>query len=131
MLRSVLESNQKRRLLLFCLSYALLALVVAVPAAYAYHGQYDKDWGQVHCERGKEAFQVRARGNPVTVRAHSGNGVILVSQKFNTYSSPMTKYYHPSTTFQPDPTFLQWIVFTDPDEPHAYVSREDSFGYCY
>ena len=92
MLWSVLESNQKRRLLLFCLSYALLALVVAVPAAYAYHGQYDKDWGQVHCEKGKEAVQERARGNAVTVLADSGNEVTLVSQKRNTYSSPITKY---------------------------------------
>ncbi len=128
---TVTEGKRMSRLL-FCMSYALLALVVAAPAAYAHHGSYDKDWGQVSCDGGKtEAFQVRARGNPVTVRAHSGNGVILVSQKFNTYSGAMTRVYYPSTRFQPDPQFVEWIVFTDPDEPHAYVSRDGSFGYCF
>jgi hypothetical protein len=133
---TVLEGKQKPglwlRLWLFCMSYALLALVVGAPAAYAYHGQYDKDWGQVSCGAGKkEAFQIRARGNPVTVRAHSGNGAILVSDKFNTYSGATTRYYHPSTAMVPNPEFVEWLVFTDPDEAHAYVSREDSFGYCY
>jgi hypothetical protein len=130
MLRTVLGGERKTRLLFFC-SYALLAFVIAAPAAYAHHGTYNKDWGQVHCERGKEAFQVRARGNPVTVRAHSGNGVILVSDKFRTYSGASTRVYHPGTRFQPNPNFVEWIVFVKSGERHAYVSRDGSYGYCY
>ncbi len=131
MLRTVLEGKRRPRLLLFC-SYAILALVVAVPAAYAHHGTYNKDWGQVSCGTGKkEAFQVRARGNPVYVRAHDGSGAILVNHRFNTYSGATTKYYHPSTRWVPNPKFVDWMVSVDPDEPHAYVSRDGSFGYCY
>ena len=79
MIRTILEGKRRRALLVFCVG-ALLALMVAVPAAYA---AYRHDDGRIRCPKGQRpALIVKAKGNPVWVRAHASSGYTVIWDKY-------------------------------------------------
>ena len=124
MFSTALQGIQGRRLLVFCVG-ALLALLVAVPAA---HASYNRDWGIVSCGKGKlPHLVVRAKGNPVTVNAHNGDGKPVIRAEYKTYSNPITRVFFPQGRFAG--RYMEWVVFVR-SGTSEYVSRKGTYGYC-
>jgi hypothetical protein len=121
---TVLGGRRSRALLVFCVG-AILALLVAVPAAYA---AYRHDDGRIRCPRGERpALIVKAKGNPVWVRAHAASGYSVIWDKYNTYSGTTTRVYRASGIYAD--RGMGWAV--DVYGKGAYVSRQATHAYCY
>lgn len=122
---AMLGKVSRYRLLVF-LAAAILALLVAVPAAYA---SYNQDHGVVACGKGRHpGLVVKAKGNPVYVKAYNGDGKPVISDDFRTYSGTSTRYYHAQGKFAGH--YMQWHVFVN-SGTSEYVSRQGTYGYCF
>jgi hypothetical protein len=106
------------------MSVIFVLMVVATPAAHA----YTVDHGIVSCGAGKKpALQVKAKGNPVSVRAVNYSGQPVIYANFYTYSGTSTRVFYPSGRYAGK--YMEWNVFVKGE--NAYVSRDGTFGYCF
>ncbi len=121
---TVPEGKLRPRMLLFC-SYVLLALVIALPAAYA-ATPYNHDSGIVNCNNEGVALVVRGQGNPIYVRARNASGTMVIYDQFRTYSGTSTKYFQ-----APGARNVEWTAFVSSGEAGAFINRDVTRGYCY
>ena len=120
-----LGKASRYRLLVF-MAAAILALLVAVPAAYA---SYNMDSGSVRCGNNKmPGLVVKAKGNPVYVRATGVRGTVVIYDDFRTGAGTSTRYYHASGFYARGG--MDWRVWVRTGTGE-YVSRQGTYGYCY
>lgn len=121
---AMLGKVSRHRLLVFAVA-SIIALLVAAPAAYA---SYNKDTGLVICKAGKTpALVVKAKGNPVSVRATNYDGKPVIYANYRTYSGTTTRVFYASGMYAGN--YMQWLVFV-PSGNSDYVSRQGTYGYC-
>lgn len=120
--RAMWADMYRHRLLIF-LAAAILALLIAAPAAYA---AYTNDWGMISCGPGKmPGLVVRAKGF-VHVRAVNESSEPTIYRDYHTGGIPITRRFHQTGPFADH--FMSWRVDVSRG---GYVSRMGTHGYCY